>query len=190
MNAKHGCNAQPKLQRMTNGLRRTECYTNQSVSVLHYCVKMKDRRATLSCFTSSFGAVPLAAPYTLTMRPLQQPNSLFVTLILLSLTNLATSVCYYPNGYSATSEVYKPCVSYSGTTSMCCATNRTNPSGGNLKDGFTADECLENGICLNKAESTDQSGNTVKHTTYWRDQCTTTDWASGGCLNVCTQETV
>ncbi|KAJ9293795.1 hypothetical protein DTO271G3_7422 [Paecilomyces variotii] len=65
---------------------------------------------------------------------------------------------------------------------MCCATNRTNPSGGNANDGYTADICLQNGLCMN----IQNGGNT---TTYWRVMCTSTDWSTGGkCLDVCADE--
>jgi hypothetical protein len=67
---------------------------------------------------------------------------------------------------------------------MCCATNRTNPSGGDANEGYTADTCLQNGLCMNI-----QNGGNV--TTYWREMCTSTDWSTGGkCLDVCADEAV
>ena len=69
---------------------------------------------------------------------------------------------------------------------MCCATNRTNPSGGSLSDGPTADMCLESGLCMNAGKHKDGTA----YVDYWRDQCTSSDWASGGCLDVCTSGTV
>lgn len=74
---------------------------------------------------------------------------------------------------------------------MCCATNRTNPSGGNYSEGWTADTCLANGICMNVAAMTDKSGNTNMVATYWREMCTSSNWTVGaGCLTVCTEESV
>jgi hypothetical protein len=74
---------------------------------------------------------------------------------------------------------------------MCCALNRTNPSGGNIDNGTTADLCLENGLCLSTWETSDNNGTTTEVTHYYRDQCTSTDWADGGgCLNICTETTV
>lgn len=66
---------------------------------------------------------------------------------------------------------------------MCCATNRTNPSGGPETNGWTADTCLPNGLCENKIYDTQTSTMIV---TFWRDQCTSPHWAEGSCLNVCT----
>ncbi|KAH8690731.1 hypothetical protein BGW36DRAFT_364297 [Talaromyces proteolyticus] len=56
-------------------------------------------------------------------------------------------------------------------------------------DGFTADKCLENGLCENDWKSTDENGTTVMNIGYFRDSCTTTDWKNGGCLNICTEQT-
>ena len=95
-------------------------------------------------------------------------------------------VCYYPNGHSEQSLVYQPCPNTNGGTGMCCATNRTNPSGGSLSAGLTADMCLENGLCINTHTNDD---GTVS-SDYWRDQCTVSDWSSGRCLDVCTSGTV
>ena len=106
------------------------------------------------------------------------------------LPQLSLAVCYYPNGYSESDSAYQPCVAYSGTTSMCCGTNRSNPSGGSRNNGFTADTCLENGLCQNVWQTTDDNGTTVENVGYFRDQCTSTNWENGGCLNICTAETV
>ncbi|RAO70580.1 uncharacterized protein BHQ10_006592 [Talaromyces amestolkiae] len=72
---------------------------------------------------------------------------------------------------------------------MCCGTNRSNPSGGSRDNGFTADTCLENGLCQNVWQTRDDNGTTVENVGYFRDQCTSTDWENGGCLNICTAET-
>lgn len=116
--------------------------------------------------------------------------SFFVLCSTLLFASLATAVCYYPNGYSEADQSYQPCVAYSGTTSMCCGTNRSNPSGGSRDNGDTADICLENGLCENVWQTTDDNGTTVENVAYFRDQCTSTDWNNGGCLNMCTAQTV
>lgn len=116
--------------------------------------------------------------------------SYYYTLFIL-LPSAAYGVCYYPNGESVSDPAYQPCVSYAGSTSMCCATNRTNPSGGNLANGNTVDICLENGLCEDDYSYTDDNGTTIKVTQYYRDFCTSTDWTTNdACLNVCTAETV
>jgi hypothetical protein len=122
------------------------------------------------------------------MRQCQAPYPpLLISLLILPIaTPFATSVCYYPNGHSETSPDYQPCAFYNGETRMCCATNRTNPFGGDASDGLTADRCLENGLCLSNFEDVDGR----IRTEYWRDQCTSLDWISGGCLNACIDGTV
>jgi hypothetical protein len=102
-------------------------------------------------------------------------------LIFYLLTAVNSFVCYYPDGHSEQSLVYQPCPGSNGGTGMCCATNRTNPSGGHLSAGLTADMCLENGLCMNTHTTDDGSVSTD----YWRDQCTVSDWSSGRCLDVC-----
>jgi hypothetical protein len=79
----------------------------------------------------------------------------------------------------------------SDSTSMCCATNRTVSSGSALDNGAPADICLENGLCLNIWQTTND-GSTIENRLYFRDFCTSADWTAdgGSCLNVCTQETV
>ncbi|EED22200.1 hypothetical protein TSTA_094460 [Talaromyces stipitatus ATCC 10500] len=99
------------------------------------------------------------------------------------------AVCYRLNGDSVSDPIFQPCGN-PGTTSMCCATNRTNPSGGNYDNGYTADVCLENGICQNKIFVTYEDGDTTLVTLYYRDYCTSSNWTKdGGCLNVCTEQT-
>ncbi|KAL2701787.1 hypothetical protein AAEP93_006085 [Penicillium crustosum] len=70
---------------------------------------------------------------------------------------------------------------------MCCASNRSNPAGGSSADGLTADECLANGLCMNVLTYRNSAGELGTNTTYWRNQCTISDWTNNGCLNVCTK---
>lgn len=126
----------------------------------------------------------------ITMGRLCESNQ--VLTVLLALHGLAASVtadsavCYYPSGHSEQSLVYQPCPASNGGTSMCCGTNRTNPYAGPASDGLTADKCLGNGLCMNAHK--DSQGTVL--TDYWRDSCTSNDWANGGCLDVCTNGTV
>ncbi|KAJ9489883.1 hypothetical protein VN97_g3360 [Penicillium thymicola] len=70
---------------------------------------------------------------------------------------------------------------------MCCASNRSNPAGGSSTDGLTSDECLANGLCMNVLTYRNSGGESGTNTTYWRNQCTISDWKNNGCLNVCTK---
>ncbi|KAL4930122.1 uncharacterized protein BDV17DRAFT_259924 [Aspergillus undulatus] len=106
-------------------------------------------------------------------------------LILLPLFTTAAAVCYYPNGESDPNPLNGKCVSIEGFNSPCCATNRTNPSGGSLADGRTSDLCMENGLCKNVATSTDDDGEETVITEYWRGLCTSSEWPESSCLDVC-----
>ncbi|KAI9932359.1 hypothetical protein AWENTII_010714 [Aspergillus wentii] len=116
----------------------------------------------------------------------RRSRSLVISLLCLFLAPLvsAGSVCYSPDGTSESIDEYQQCNKISGTKSMCCATNRKNKSGGDSKDGFTADGCLPNGLCENVV-----SINNTEVTTYWREQCWSPYWQNGDCLNVCTRYT-
>lgn len=114
----------------------------------------------------------------------------FLLLTLLTLSSLASALCYYPDGRSQTSDEYKKCSYRNGTVSMCCATNREIPSEGNYTKGYTADGCLSNGLCQNKAEITNDDGSTFMATTYWREMCSMPVYGSSGCLDVCTSDSV
>ncbi|RHZ54242.1 uncharacterized protein CDV56_106262 [Aspergillus thermomutatus] len=92
-----------------------------------------------------------------------------------------SSLCYYPNGTA--DDNYQPCNNVKGVNSMCCALDRPNASGGPDSKGWTADICLENGLCQNIVQRM-STGQMVY--TYWRTLCTSTDWSTNGCLNVCT----
>ena|SRR5579862_3892607 len=96
----------------------------------------------------------------------------------LSLQAPAEAICYMPNGDLRQSLEYQPC--NPDTTSMCCATNRTNPPGGSNIYGNTQDTCLPNGLC----QSLVTIGGTLK-TSYFRESCSSPDFNSTGCLNFC-----
>ena len=120
------------------------------------------------------------------MRQFREPDCFlifFFTLLIFAPLGITTVPCYYPDRFSVDPSDLstQPCKYSNGGTYMCCATNRTNPFGGNISVGLTADHCLPNGLCLNSIINSDGS-----HTlTYWRDTCTASDWSTGGCLNVC-----
>lgn len=121
------------------------------------------------------------------MRSFQKPktSNLYTLLyILLASITSVTATCYDPNGDIESDPIFQPC-----GNSMCCATNRTNPSGGNYANGYTADICLENGLCENKIHVT-YGDKTTLVTLYYRDYCTSSNWTDGGCLDVCTEKTV
>lgn len=111
-------------------------------------------------------------------------------LLLLPIRVLST--CYNPDGSVADDHAYQPCIAINGAKSMCCALNRTNPSGGHLSNGWVADLCLENGLCQNVVNVTEDGGdNYALSSTFWRDQCWSPDWnSSGNCLNYCMGSTV
>lgn len=125
------------------------------------------------------------------MKPLsgsQLSHPTILTLLLL-LTPLAFSVtiCYNPDKTSSSSTDYEYalCPYENNGSSMCCALNRTNPSGGSIDDGLTADLCLKNGLCQNI-----QAQDNGEVTTYFRDLCSTPVWGSEGCLDVCADPNV
>jgi len=120
----------------------------------------------------------------------QRKDGFLLLLTILALCALANALCYYPDGRSQTSDEYRECPYLNGTISMCCATNRNIPSGGNFSEGYTADGCLSNGLCQNKAEITNNDGSTFTATTYWREMCSMPDYGNSGCLDVCTNDSV
>ncbi|KAJ5404674.1 hypothetical protein N7465_005958 [Penicillium sp. CMV-2018d] len=122
------------------------------------------------------------------MKSIYQPNSPFPILSILSITPVVTSLCYYHDGTVASNPIYQPCISIKDTIGMCCASNRSNPAGGSSTNGVTSDECLANGLCMNVLTYRNSAGESGTNTTYWRNQCTISDWTNNGCLDVCTKE--
>ncbi|KAF1952553.1 hypothetical protein CC80DRAFT_495333 [Byssothecium circinans] len=87
--------------------------------------------------------------------------------------------CYLPNG---TARYWQPCSSDTSDplSNVCCALDRTIPAGGNGSLGLTNDECLPNGVCMNRAVV---GGRTDR--TYWRNACTDKEWTPGKCFDIC-----
>lgn len=78
-------------------------------------------------------------------------------LLILSILSIAhaQSQCYSPDGNALPSDgsyfsAFQPCTS-GGPSTICCATNRANPAGGDRSKGDTKDECLPNGLCQNRS---------------------------------------
>ncbi|GAQ10249.1 hypothetical protein ALT_7570 [Aspergillus lentulus] len=112
-----------------------------------------------------------------------RPSKRLIPLSLFSLVIAPVfSTCYYPNGTA--DDNYQQCNRVQGVNGMCCALDRPNSPGGPDSKGYTADICLENGLCQNIVQKM-STGQMVY--TYWRTLCTSTDWSTNGCLNVCTQ---
>ena len=123
------------------------------------------------------------------MPPLRLPGLLpTLSLTLASLFPITLCMCYVSNGSAVLNwgpnSVYQPCSNDSSNplSTICCAINRSNPSGGNVANGFTQDICLPSGLCKNIL--VDANGDTVY--AYWRDYCTVIDYTSSKCLDVCT----
>jgi hypothetical protein len=107
---------------------------------------------------------------------------------LLSIAAVSNAQCMFPNGSITTVQESAPCSSdpTDPLHAICCAVNRIPPSGSLLVgSNYTADACLPNGICMN-AYTMEETEDAPQFATYWREECTSTDWASGKCLNVCT----
>jgi len=99
------------------------------------------------------------------------------------ITTILAHDCFFANGTSLPDappyDQTAPCKE-DGLTTICCALNRTNKPGGNLRDGYTADECLSNGLCQNRIVD-----NGEMKTEYWLNFCTDSDITSGKCLDLC-----
>jgi hypothetical protein len=104
----------------------------------------------------------------------------YIATTTIAIFRTAASTCYMPNGTAYLDPAYQPCLE---AETICCATGRTNPSGGDRNNGPTADTCLPNGVCENR-----WSENGVEYTGYWRDFCTESNWNRNRdkCLNICT----
>ncbi|KAH8628509.1 hypothetical protein IG631_15766 [Alternaria alternata] len=86
----------------------------------------------------------------------------FTSLSLLVLPTVAMTgmvgTCYFANGTALPTDPiynqYQPCQS-GGPSAICCGIFRDNVAGGNVTAGDTVDECLPNGLCQNRATTTD-----------------------------------
>ncbi|KAF2650986.1 hypothetical protein K491DRAFT_682541 [Lophiostoma macrostomum CBS 122681] len=108
--------------------------------------------------------------------------------VLFSLASGVVSTCYWPTGnetYGRDLTEHQPCSNdtTSPLSTICCALNRTNPSGGDVIDGRTNDECLPNGVCRNRVLD-----HGTMEISYWRETCTSKDWKTGLCLDVCADD--
>lgn len=95
------------------------------------------------------------------------------------------SPCHYANGSALREPTDQAPCNLDGVRTICCATNRTNPSGGSLEDGATQDKCLPNGLCRNDFYDPEADEDKRNGTTYWLDFCTNSDVTSTDCLDVC-----
>jgi hypothetical protein len=93
--------------------------------------------------------------------------------------------CFLPNGTLSTSEGAQPCSldPANPLSSTCCNTKWDNPPGGDLKFGQPRDECLPNGLCRNRGNSSIEGKEAPPWTHYYRVYCTKKDWT--GCVGVC-----
>jgi len=143
------------------------------------------------CPTPIFFSCPdilLAKHTALCVAAMYLSNTTLTAATLVVLFQNAAGMCYNPNGTAVygwdAGSIYQPCSNdtTSPLSSVCCALNRANPSGGSINDGFTADVCLPSGLCQNIL--TDENGSVM--TSFWRDYCTSAEWEDGKCLGVCT----
>lgn len=69
----------------------------------------------------------------------------------------AQGKCRFPNGTFLPDDpawnIYQPCLAENGPVTTCCALARSNPPYGNISLGYTQDECLPNGVCMNRITS-------------------------------------
>jgi len=108
-----------------------------------------------------------------------------LVVVFCTLLTFVSATCYWPPGnetYDRDLYEHRPCSNdtTSPLNTICCALNRTNISGGDKLNGRTNDECLPNGICRNRVLD-----HGTMQTSYWRETCTSKDWKTGLCLDVC-----
>lgn len=94
--------------------------------------------------------------------------------------------CMHPNGSITTDPFYAPCGNDStiSLSAICCAVQRPDPPGANISSGYIRDECLDNGLYMNRKMDYDGT----KEVIYWREECTVKNWTSGQCLDICTDD--
>jgi hypothetical protein len=116
----------------------------------------------LSFFFSDFpSSVDQLIPLTGRISDMQSLLSL-TSLSLLVLPTVAQTgmvgTCYFANGTALPVDPiynqYQLCQS-GGPSTICCGIFRDNVAGGNVTAGDTMDECLPNGLCQNRATTTD-----------------------------------
>ncbi|KAF2103944.1 hypothetical protein NA57DRAFT_50800 [Rhizodiscina lignyota] len=90
-------------------------------------------------------------------------------------TTRAQFTCYKQTQEAVTDYEFRPCNWVLGSTSMCCAINRTVASGQNTPGHSTSDICLPNGLC----QAVYNNVNGVVYN-YYREYCTSPTWQ--GCL--------
>jgi hypothetical protein len=108
-----------------------------------------------------------------------------LVVVICTLWTFVRATCYWPPGnetYDRDLYEHQPCSNdtTSPLSTICCALNRTNISGGDKLNGRTNDECLPNGICRNRVLD-----HGTMQISYWRETCTSKDWKTGLCLDVC-----
>jgi hypothetical protein len=108
-----------------------------------------------------------------------------LVVVFCTLLTFVRATCYWPPGnetYDRDLYEHQPCSNdtTSPLNTICCALNRTNISGGDKLNGRTNDECLPNGICRNRVLD-----HGTMQISYWRETCTSKDWKTGLCLDVC-----
>lgn len=111
--------------------------------------------------------------------------SLLRLVVFFAVLAFASATCYWPPGnetYDRDLYEHQPCSNdtTSPLNTICCALNRTNYSGGDKLNGRTNDECLPNGICRNRVLD-----HGTMQISYWRETCTSKDWKTGLCLDIC-----
>ncbi|KAF2645411.1 hypothetical protein P280DRAFT_545387 [Massarina eburnea CBS 473.64] len=112
-------------------------------------------------------------------RAWKSDRSLLLAVVgLLGLIRYTSATCYDHNNNPQGPD-FQPCSNIAGVVSMCCATNRTNPAGGLLSKGMTADRCLSNGLCQNESFNA-TSG--IRYFDYWRNGCTASPVDKTKCL--------
>ncbi|OCK85272.1 hypothetical protein K432DRAFT_287065 [Lepidopterella palustris CBS 459.81] len=83
-------------------------------------------------------------------------------------------------------SIYQPCSNDHSNllSTVCCATNQPNSPGKNIANGFTQDICLLSSLCKNIL--TDANGEILY--AYGKGYCTTNDYKSTKCPDVCTED--
>jgi len=126
------------------------------------------------CTFSDFSSYAYVDNRLISLPSLMQP----VVAVLLSFyVAYVASQCYSSNGSLIDSLEFQPCNLIEGTVSMCCATNRTLPSGSSPGVGSVRDICLPNGLCQSIWQ--DGPSGSIQYW-YFRDFCSASNWE--GCL--------